>query len=108
MGRTAFTPKHLEELITIFSKDRVLWLEHDLYSYSFDASFGIYKPDVVVQPLTSQEVSELVKWANHHLIPLTPRGHASSLSGGPLPVQGGVVVDLTKMNQKLIIDEDDL
>ncbi len=106
--RTSFTASHLQALQAIFGETRVLWREHDLYSYAFDASFGTYKPDAVVQPLTAHEVSELVKFANKHLIPLTPRGHASCLSGGPLPVQGGVVVDLTKMNRKLIIDEEDL
>jgi len=108
MHRTSFTDSHLQALQAIFGETRVLWREHDLYSYAFDASFGTYKPDAVVQPLTAQEVSELVKFANKYLIPLTPRGHASCLSGGPLPVQGGVVVDLTKMNQKLIIEEEDL
>jgi glycolate oxidase len=108
LNRTPFTKQHLQELISLFGEKRVLWLEHDLYSYSFDASFGTYKPDVVVQPVSAQEVSELVKFANNYLIPLTPRGHSSCLSGGPLPVQGGVVVDLTMMNQKLVIDEEDL
>lgn len=106
--RTVFTDSHLQALRAIFGESRVLWREHDLYSYAFDASFGTYKPDAVVQPLTPIEVSELVRFANRELIPLTPRGHASCLSGGPLPVRGGVVVDLTKMNQKLIIDEEDL
>jgi glycolate oxidase len=108
LSRTPFTSGHLQELIALFGESRVFWLDHDLYSYSFDASFGTYKPDAVVQPLTAQEVSSLVKFANTHLIPLTPRGHSSSLSGGPLPVHGGIVIDMTRMNQTLIIDEEDL
>lgn len=108
MSRTPFTADHLQELQALFGEKRVLWQEHDLYSYSFDASFGLYKPDAVVQPLTTQEVASLVRFANVHLIPLTPRGHSSCLSGGPLPVQGGVVVDMTHMNQMLVVDEEDL
>lgn len=106
--KTHFAENHRQELVSIFGGGRVLWQEHDLYSYSFDASFGTYKPDAVVQPLTAQEVSELVRFANRHGIALTPRGHASSLSGGPLPVRGGVVVDMTRMNGKLLVDEEDL
>ena len=103
-----FSERHLQELKSIFGEERVLWREHDLYSYAFDASFGTYKPDAVVQPLTAEEVCRLVRMANRERIPLTPRGHATSLSGGPLPVHAGIVVDMSKMNRKLIIDEDDL
>lgn len=104
----SFAEHHLPKLLSIFGERRVLWREHDLYSYSFDASFGTYKPDAVVQPLTAEEVSRLVKLADEYVIPLTPRGHASCLSGGPLPVRGGIVVDMTKMNQKLVVEEEDL
>jgi glycolate oxidase len=92
----------------IHDEKRVLWEEHDRFSYSFDASFGTYLPDVVVQPVTTEEVARLVKWANRNRVPITPRGHSTCLSGGPLPVQGGIVVDMSKMNQKLVIDEEDL
>lgn len=97
-----------KSLVSICGDTRVLWQEHDLYSYSFDASFGTYLPDIVVQPVSAEEVSEVVKLANRLLIPITPRGHSTSLSGGPLPVRGGIVLDMTKMNQKLEIDEEDL
>lgn len=97
-----------KSLVSICGDTRVLWQEHDLYSYSFDASFGTYLPDIVVQPVSAEEVSEVVKLANRLLFPITPRGHSTSLSGGPLPVRGGIVLDMTKMNQKLEIDEEDL
>lgn len=97
-----------KSLVSICGDTRVLWQEHDLYSYSFDASFGTYLPDIVVQPVSAEEVSEVVKLANRLLIPITPRGHSTSLSGGPLPVRGGIVLDMTKINQKLEIDEEDL
>jgi glycolate oxidase len=106
---TQFHSKLLDEIKRIISDQRrVLWEEHDLYSYSFDASFGTYLPDVVVQPVTTDEVVKLVKFANQYKIPITPRGHSTCLSGGPLPVQGGIVCDMSKMNQKLLIDEEDL
>ncbi|WP_135557254.1 FAD-binding oxidoreductase [Paenibacillus cymbidii] len=105
---TAFLDTHLQPLRDIFGEARVLWQAHDLVSYSFDASFGSYLPDVVVQPLTTDEVSRLMKYANRHLVPVTPRGHSTCLSGGPLPVRGGIVADMSRMNRTLTVDREDL
>lgn len=102
------TDKELAELEGICGSDRVKWREEDRHSYSFDASFGRHLPDVVVQPLAREEVEEIVRFANRHLIPITPRGRSTSLSGGPLPVKGGIVLDLSRMDGKLKIDTDDL
>jgi glycolate oxidase len=98
----------IEEIKAIFDPSRVMTEERDLASYSFDASFGTYMPDIVVQPHTTDEVSKVVKLANRELIPVCPRGQSTSLSGGPLPVKGGIVLDLSKMNHTLIIDAYDL
>jgi glycolate oxidase len=103
-----FLSKHLKPLSAIFGEARLLWRQHDLLSYSFDASFGSYMPDAVVQPLSAEEVSQLLQYANSHLIPVTPRGQSTCLSGGPLPVHGGIVIDMSRMNQKLVIDPEDL
>jgi glycolate oxidase len=104
----AFPEEYRKALVSVCGDNRVLWQEHDLYSYSFDASFGTYLPDIVVQPISAEEVSEIVRFANRQQIPITPRGHSSSLSGGPLPVRGGIVLDMTKMVSTLEIDEEDL
>lgn len=87
---------------------RLLVKEEDRYSYAFDASFGMYLPDLVVQPLSAEEVAALLRYANEHHIPVTPRGHASSLSGGPLPVKGGIVLDMSHWKDQLTIDPDDM
>ena len=50
-----------------------------------------YLPDAVVAPASAQEVSEILKLANRHVIPVTPRGGGTGLSGGALPVCGGIV-----------------
>ncbi|MFC5711979.1 FAD-binding oxidoreductase [Thalassorhabdus alkalitolerans] len=80
----------------------------DRYSYSFDASFGEYLPEGVAQPSSAQEISEIVKLANQYGFPLYPRGSATSLSGGPLPVEGGLVLDMSQMRDKLIIDKENM
>ncbi|WP_042351041.1 FAD-binding oxidoreductase [Bacillus massiliigorillae] len=92
----------------IVSKERVFLDLSERYSYSYDASFGQYLPDVVVQPNNVKEISELVKLANEYRIPVYPRGAGTSLSGGPLPVKGGMVLDLSQMNHKLIIDKENM
>ncbi|MFD1170713.1 FAD-binding oxidoreductase [Oceanobacillus caeni] len=87
---------------------RILTDKVDLYSYSYDASFGVHLPDVVVQPKSTKEVSKLMKLANQYEIPVYPRGQGTSLSGGPLPVKGGMVLDLSKWDDKLIVNHEDM
>lgn len=98
----------LNEMEAIIEKERILTNLQDRYSYSYDASFGEYLPDVVVQPKDAEEISKLVKLANKYLIPVYPRGSATSLSGGFLPVKGGIVIDMSRLNKKLIIDQENL
>ncbi|MFT9846357.1 FAD-binding oxidoreductase [Aneurinibacillus sp. REN35] len=99
---------NIEEIKQIVKKGRVLTNESDRMSYSFDASFGTYVPDVVIQTKSIEELAALVKLANRENIPVYPRGQSTSLSGGPLPVKGGMVFDLSVMNDVLEIDEEDL
>lgn len=90
------------------NKNRILTEKSDLASYAFDASFGLHFPEVVIQPSSTDEVADIVTLANHHMVPVYPRGHSTSLSGGPLPVEGGIVLDLSKMTSILEIRKKDL
>lgn len=80
----------------------------DLVSYGFDASFGQYMPDYVVQVLSTEDVQNVVKLADEHIIPIYARGASTSLSGGALPVKGGIVVDFSQWNDEFEIYPDDL
>ncbi|SEN03803.1 glycolate oxidase [Mesobacillus persicus] len=102
------TSAHLTEIISTVKTGRVLTDESDRFSYSFDGSFGTYLPDVVIQTKSVEELAALVKLANREKIPVYPRGQATSLSGGPLPVLGGMVLDLSVMDDLLEIHEEDL
>src|SRR5258706_2357809 len=64
-----------------------------------------FMPDVVVIPGTTQEVSEVLKVCNKNLIPVTPRGAGTGLSGGALPIKKGVVISMERFNKILNIDE---
>lgn len=96
----------LKEIIG--DEKRILTEKVDLYSYSYDASFGVYLPDIVVLVMSTTEVAAIMKLANKHGIPVYPRGQATSLSGGPLPVHGGIVLDLSKWDDVLEVDAEDM
>jgi glycolate oxidase len=98
----------LDKLHTIVLPNRILTKKSERYSYSFDASFGEYLPDIVIQPQSSKEIQEIIKLSNEHKLPVYPRGSATSLSGGPLPVHGGIVLDMSQYPKQLVIDKENL
>lgn len=61
-------------------------------------------PDVVVSPADASEISAIVKLANIEKIPITPRGAGSGLSGGAVPIHGGIVITTDRMNKILEVD----
>jgi glycolate oxidase len=65
-------------------------------------------PDAVVKPASTEEISAVMKLANRELIPVTPRGAGSGLSGGATPVCGGIVLSLERMNRILEIDQNNM
>ncbi|MEM0449905.1 MAG: FAD-binding oxidoreductase [Methanomassiliicoccales archaeon] len=69
-----------------------------IYVYGFDASIHHSTPEMVVQPRNTEQVSELVAYANQRRIPIVPRGAGTGLCGGAVPLKGGIVIDMTKMN----------
>lgn len=81
----------------------------DLEKYSHDETEDLhYYPEVVVKPKSPEEVSALMQLCNTHLIPVTPRGAGTGLSGGALPVMGGLLIAMERFNKVLSIDEQNL
>ncbi|BDR60643.1 FAD-binding oxidoreductase [Lactobacillus xylocopicola] len=66
------------------------------------------KPDLVIQPVNNEEVMHVVKYANDNHIPLVPRGNSTGLMGANLSVDGGISLDMIKMNKVLSYDPDSL
>ncbi len=87
---------------------RVLSSPVDLIAYSFDGTFEQRLPDVVVLPETNEEVSAVVRVASQYDVPIVPRGMSSGLAGGSIPVRGGIVMSLTRMNRILEIDQENM
>lgn len=70
----------------------------DLVSYSYDASDHDHRPEVAVWPISAEQVSEILIMANKHRFPVIPRGAGTGLAGGAVPIEGGLVMDLSRMN----------
>jgi glycolate oxidase len=71
----------------------------DIYVYAFDGGIHRKKPDVVVQPQNVTQVQKIVQLANKHKVPVVPRGAGSALCGHSVPVDGGISVDMQRMNK---------
>jgi len=80
----------------------------DLYVYSSDASVHKAMPSVVVRPKTVEEVQEIMRYANKNRIPVIPRGAGSGMSGQAVPINGGVILDMKRMNRILEINPEDV
>lgn len=78
--------------------------QRDLLTYAYDATGEKHLPGIVVFPGSTAEVSALVKLARTHGVPVVARGAGTNLSGGTLPVGGGLVLALQRMNRLLSID----
>ncbi|PPA79746.1 MAG: glycolate oxidase subunit GlcD [ANME-2 cluster archaeon HR1] len=93
-----------DEIRDIVTLNRVSRDPAELYCYSYDASYISSTPDYVVMPHSTQEVSAIVKLASQYRIPIVPRGAGTGLSGGAVPISGGIVLDMSRMNKLQKID----
>ena len=108
MSFTPLTPTHLENLRSMVSSDRFSTGESNLDLHSKDQSHHPpHRPEAVMWPINRMEVSEILKYANQHLIPVTGWGSGSSLEGNPIPVEGGLVLDFSQMDRILDVREAD-
>ena len=82
----------------------VLTSDMDLALYSYDASLEKGMPDVVVMPGSTEEVSRIMALAHREKVPVLGRGSGTNLTGGTIPVKGGIVVHFSRMNHILEID----
>lgn len=94
----------VEELRAIFGRDGVLSSRTDLRAYGYDASLDRAVPEAVVFPTATDQVAAVMKLAGSRGIPLLPRGSGTNLSGGTIPLRGGLVVSFTRMNRVLDIN----
>ena len=97
-----------EKLMRIVGASNVLWDDYDLMVYEYDASIDKSKAEAIVFPTTAEQVASLVRLCNAEGIPYTPRGAGTGLSGGCIPINGGILVGFSKLNRILEIDVENL
>ena len=97
----------VDDLIKILGKANVLVTPEDLAVYGYDGTFQEARPEVVVLPESTSQISAVVKLAAATRTPVVPRGMGSGLAAGSVPLpSGGIVLSLTRMNRILEIDEE--
>ncbi len=101
-------PSLIKELKTIVGPANLFTSAEELLAYSYDATQQRSLPWAVARPATAREVSDILLLANRERVPVVPRGAGTGMSGGSVPVRGGIVLSLERMNRIIEIDEDNL
>lgn len=103
------TPELLEKLGCIVGVENISLDTEVLEKHSVDESpLHPHKPEVVIRPESTDQVSKIMKLANECRIPVTPQGSRTGLSGGSHPISGGIALSMERMNKIKEIDEDNL
>jgi glycolate oxidase subunit GlcD len=98
-------PEIIRKLQEIMGKDGVVADETELLVYECDAlALFKHRPEAVVFAQNTKQVSDVVKLANEYSIPFLPRGSGTGLSGGAMAAEGGIIIEMQRMNKILSID----
>ena len=100
------TPLIIEKLKQIVGESYIFFDSESLAAYGHDETEKLlFLPEVVIKPRTAKEIGDILIIANYELIPVTPRGAGTGLSGGALPIYGGIIISMERFNKILEIDE---
>src|SRR5665213_2676942 len=109
MNYSKVTPEHISVFQSIIGKENVLFDEENIKNYAHDETEDLrFPPEIILKPKTSEEISKILKVCNKEMIPVTPRGAGTGLSGGALPIYGGVILAMERFNSIIAIDERNL
>ncbi len=101
---TQINKKHINFLTKKLGHENILVDQAcDLYGTDHTENLN-YPPDLVVFPNSTEEVSFILNYCNQHNIAITPSAALTGLSGGALPVFGGISMSMKKMNKLISID----
>ena len=98
----------INKLAAIVGPGHLLTTPEERWGYAYDATDRAAMPDLVVFPGSAAEVAAIVRLANLHRFPVVPRGAGTGRSGGSVPIEGGVVLVLTRLKRILEISREDL
>src|SRR3974390_810855 len=103
-GRAAAISSVGGEIRSLLGPENVLSANEDLMLYEFDGSVEKARPELVVFPRTTEDVSSIVRLAARYEVPIVGRGAGTGLSGGALARGGGVMIVFARMNKIIEID----
>ena len=95
-----------DEIKTIVGDDNVFSDRVECICNSRDMSVHVGVPDLVVYAQTTEQISSIMQLANQEKVPVTIQGSGTSVTGASLPVEGGILLDVHRMNRILEIDKD--
>lgn len=96
----------IRQLAAIVGPDNITTAQAELSCASYDGTGRTSLPEAVIWPSTTEEVSRIMAIAHRESIPVVPRGAGSGMTGGAIPVRGGLVMAMAKFNRILAIDHD--
>ncbi len=106
---TNITQTHIEALREMCAPERVYSGAEISPDLAHDELAGIHRlPEVVVEPISGAEVAAVLRYANAHEIPVTPRGQGTGLVGGAVALCGGILLHLVRMNRILELDAENM
>ena len=109
MTFTRINDEHLQKFRSIVGAEFVFTGREEIENYSHDYTEDLkFYPEVVLKPGTTEQVSAVMKYCSANLIPVTPRGAGTGLSGGALAVRKGVILSMERFNKIILIDEQNL
>lgn len=94
----------IKDLRAILPADRLLTDPADCFAYSFDNSRKYLPPQAVAFPLSTEEAAAIMRCCARHHVPVTPRGRGTGTAGGSIPIAGGLLLSLERMNRVLKLD----
>jgi glycolate oxidase len=100
-------PRIVTEMRSAIGDDRLSTAPEDLVTYAYDGTWAETRPEAVVHPETTEQVSRILRIADESRIPVVPRGSGTGLAGGSLPIQGSICLNLARMNRIIEISAAD-
>ena len=101
------SPAIINRLRDEVGKDAVITDKEHLICYSYDATRIERLPDALLMPKTPEDAASILKIANSEKIPVIPRGAGSGFAGGSVPVQGGIILSLQRMDRIIEVNKAD-
>src|SRR3974377_1914274 len=97
----------LSELRAAIGSEAIATDAATLTAYAYDGTWAEQRPAVVLHPTTTEQVSAILRVADRERIPIVPRGAATGLAGGAVPIEGSMCLNLARMNRILSISARD-